>query len=110
MRMFLLADGTALAIRAGRFIVDIDGPKGSNTYGKDYFMFLLSSRNEDFGELQPAGYNLSGDNLKEKCFFLGEGCAGWVIKTGNMDYTKLNVQTLKCPNGTELSWENTSCK
>ena len=110
MRMFLLADGTALAIKAGSFVVDIDGPKGSNTYGKDYFRFLLSSRNENFGELQPVGYNLSGDNLKEKCFFLGEGCAGWVIKTGNMDYTKLNAQTLKCPNGTELSWENTSCK
>ena len=110
MRMFLLADGTALAIRAGRFIIDIDGPKGSNTYGKDYFMFILSSRNENFGELQPAGYNLSGNNLIEKCFFLGEGCAAWVINTGNMDYTKLNVQTGKCPNGTELSWENTSCK
>ena len=38
----------------------------------------------------------------------GNACTAWVIETGNMDYLKANVGV--CPNGTTLSWKNTSCK
>ena len=127
--MVLLADGTALdfyiednsctldwgatsdspvAKSCGIIYVDIDGPKGANIVGKDYFNFLVTSTG-----IYPEGGKNSADGedngmLKYVCFVEGWICTGWVIETGNMDYLKANEGV--CPNGTELSWENTSCK
>ena len=92
----------------GLIYVDIDGPKGPNTMNKDYFKFLVTST----GIYPQGGKNTStgndNDTLKTYCFVNGGICTGWVIETGNMDYLKANEGV--CPNGTELSWENTSCK
>ena len=126
----LLADGTAMDIRLGSLdctdsnkeasdtdspiskscgyvIVDIDGTKGANTFGKDMFYFYITADG-----IYPFGtkYDIYGkDNnaLKENCFAVG-GCSGWIIENGNMDYLK--VTEGKCSNGTILSWENTTCK
>ena len=125
----LLADGTALdfyisnkncstnngatsdspaAKSCGVIYVDIDGPKGPNTMNKDYFKFHVTST----GIYPYGGKNTNtgkdNDMLKRLCFVDGYICTGWVIETGNMDYLKANEGV--CPNGTELSWENTSCK
>ena len=105
MQMFLLADGTALAFDGINIYVDIDGAKGANTFGKDYFIFGVYSQ-EDF--IEPQFFNMTEEEIKDKCFIEGAFCAPWVIETGNMDYLKANEGV--CPNGTELSWENTSCK
>ncbi len=111
----LLADGAALDFYLGTsgtgwVYVDIDGPKGSNTAGKDYFQFEVTSTG-----IIPAGgknssYNFGETNekLTAYCFTYGTYCTAWVIETGNMDYLKATKG--KCPNGTQLTWENTSCK
>ena len=127
--MVLLADGIALdfyiednscalnwgatsdspvAKSCGIIYVDIDGPKGANIVGKDYFNFLVTSTGiyPEGGKNTALGRTYT--TLRMQCFMLGLGCAGWVIETGNMDYLKANKGV--CPNGTTLSWENTSCK
>ena len=107
--MFLLADGTALSIYKpsnttfGRILVDIDGIKGSNTYGKDMFSFDIFK-----SSIVPERRGLSNGSLKSRCFETGYQCTDWVIETGNMDYLKANKGV--CPNGTQLTWENPSCK
>ena len=97
-----------VAKSCGVIYVDIDGPKGANTAGKDFFHFYVTST----GIYPRGGKNTDEgkDNyaLKTYCFATGMACTGWVIETGNMDYLKANEGV--CPNGTELSWENTSCK
>ncbi len=125
----LLADGTALdfyissddcsdewgatsdspaAKSCGLIYVDIDGSKGPNIMGKDYFDFYVTST----GIYPKGGKNTDdgkdNDSLETFCFVNGMSCTGWVIETGNMDYLKANGGV--CPNGTTLSWENTSCK
>ncbi len=125
----LLADGTALDFyvsqpncssilgatedspvskTCGLIYVDIDGSKGANTGGKDYFYFYITSTGiyPYGGKNSNIGKNES--SLKATCFSVGYSCTGWVIETGNMDYLK--ASNGKCPNGTTLSWENTSCK
>lgn len=107
----VLADGTALALYGGgadvsTINVDIDGLKGQNTFGKDFFYFIVSNENgvEPYGSMK----DFSDAKLKSDCFAQGV-CTGWVINTGNMDYLKAD-RTGKCPNGKQLSWTNTSCK
>ena len=120
---YLFADGTAIAFDiingscnedysssdttnnplregCGGFYVDIDGAKGANTIGKDLFLFYITKTG-----VYPMGSKLSSD---ASCFRESTSCAAWVIETGNMDYLKANKGV--CPNGTTLSWENTSCK
>ena len=104
---YLLADGTALAIGGytDYFAIDIDGPnKGANTWGKDLFAFDINN-----GEVYPIGYKLTDAQLKDSCFKTGVHCTGWVVQNENMDYLKAD-RTGKCPNGTQLSWTNTTCK
>ena len=109
---FLLADGTGLVFElnssnctkdfgatsdsplkqtCGQIYADIDGIKGANTYGKDYFVFYVTKS----GVFPTGGKNSKNTNtlanLKLNCLTPGVECAGWVIENGNMDY-------LKCPN------------
>lgn len=91
----------------GDIIIDIDGPnKGKNEIGKDIFKFYVTKDG-----LIPLGSpkELSDDELKSECFNSKSYCTGWVIQNENMDYLKAD-NTGKCPNGTQLSWSNTSCK
>ncbi len=107
----LLADGASLNFFIGTMpyiTVDIDGPKGSAIWDKELFTFFIDSNDG----LLPSGYNYSNSQLITNCFTPQDtsdgGCTGWVIQTGNMDYIKTTKG--KCPNGTMLSWENTTCK
>lgn len=107
--MVLLADGTALDFNVEQtdyvqIYVDIDGVKGSNTYGKDIFQIDIDENGAVLRER-----NFSNEKLKTDCFASGSFCTAWVIDVGNMDYLKAD-RNGKCPNGTQLSWENTSCK
>ena len=96
----------------GLIIADIDGIKGANVFGKDTFTFWVKKEG-----IYPAGYSDSslGQRLHsgeiDVCLAKDvdqNSCAGWVIDYGNMDYLKLKDG--KCPNGTTLSGNNTSCK
>ena len=109
---FILADGTAMALSGGSsgstLIFDIDGLKGSNTYGKDVFLFMITSIQGEEVKLYPTWYAIPEDceNTVLKDMVIndfGMICgAYWIIKNGNMDY-------LKCKD--ELDWETkTSCK
>ena len=103
----LLADGTALLFSKedsfNQIYIDIDGVKGSNTFGKDIFVFAALKNG-----IIPSGIRHKNETLITNCFTKGTSCKAWVIETGNMDYLKANEGV--CPNGTTLSWENTSCK
>lgn len=64
--------------------IDINGPKGPNVYGKDFFSFLLVSGKG----IVPSGYNVRYQTLNNRCSKTGNGndCAakimldGWQIK------------------------------
>lgn len=66
-------------------VVDINGPKKPNMYGKDVFS-LLGSNFEDVG-LQPCGYNLTTKEINDDCRKGGRGLyclekikrSGWQI-------------------------------
>ncbi len=108
-----LSDGTMLVIQAesancslsygsstplrnicGCFIVDVNGFKKPNSFGKDMFYFYFTK----YGVV-PSGapdmndYAGSGE-LSKVCNILGSGssfgCAAWVIQNDNMDYLKCN--------------------
>ena len=106
---FILADGTAMALDSGITVTfDIDGRKGSNTFGKDVFRFMIFSMQGEEVKLYPTWYATPEDceNTVLKDMVIndfGMICgAYWIIKNGNMDY-------LKCKD--ELDWETkTSCK
>ena len=103
---YILSDGIAISFKYNKFIiVDIDGPKkGSFTMGKDIFLFEFKNN-----ELLPGYLELMHSNPGEYCWNEeGLGCSTWVIENGNMDYLKATNGT--CPNGTVLSWTNTTCK
>ena len=109
---FILADGTSIGIAyegAGvhKLYIDIDGPnKGSNTFGKDLFHYFSYYPVRESGNLfVPSG---SDTNDISQCLEVNSCYTWWVLQTGNMDYLKANKGV--CPNGTTLSWENTSCK
>ena len=94
----------ALSRTCGLVDLDIDGPKGPNTAGKDYFQFFVTRDG-----IVPRGSQGSNENITD-CFKLGSKCTAWVIDNGNMDYLKAD-RTGKCPNGKTLNWTtNTSCK
>jgi prepilin-type N-terminal cleavage/methylation domain-containing protein len=96
----ILSDGTSLSLSpylAGKFamlVVDIDGPKGANTYGKDIFKFNMT----DTG-ISPDGsgkFKAAGTALNTHCGMNTDNmaCTGWVVENENMDYLHCN----------DLSW------
>lgn len=93
-------------IEQGLIYVDIDGNKGANTYGKDFFFFAaLGNQNNELNSV----YGYTGEEYLEDCFNSGLFCSGWVLETGNMDYLKAD-RNGKCPNGKVLNLTtNTSC-
>ena len=89
----------------GGLHVDINGNRGPNTYGKDFFLFYITK----YGII-PAG--LPEDNTEyafsKQCNLTqkvgnanGKACTAWVITNENMDYLHCN----------DLSWDGKhSCK
>lgn len=92
----------------GNIKVDIDGQKGENTFGKDFFVFMITSKG-----IIPAGQKnnvISGTDDEGNTVYYtfedycnisgtlkGNGvyCTAWVIENENMDY-------LHC---SDLSWD-----
>ena len=115
-RYFLLADGTGVLFQCFNgvvnwvecsVLVDLDGPKGSNTFGKD---FLLMIDINELGQSYLLGSEeINSDDYIRSCYESGFKCAYWIVQTGNMDYLKVDANG-KCPNGNKLSFENPSCK
>ena len=91
----ILADGSSLSFHAGTgklliVNVDIDGPnKGSNTFGKDFFEFWITSPTDG---ILPMNFSTA----LQDCFKKGSSCTKWVIDNGNMDYLKADNDG-KCP-------------
>lgn len=109
----ILADGAIVVFSIessnadqGLIYVDIDGNKGSNTYGKDFFEFIaIGNENNEMNSV----YGYTNDAYIDDCFSSGIYCSGWVLETGNMDYLKAD-RNGKCPNGKVLNLTtNTSC-
>ena len=67
-------------------VVDVNGHKGPNAFGKDTFKFWVTK----YGIL-PAG--MSGDTERpfSTCRTAGDGCTAWVVTNGNMDYLRKEV-------------------
>ena len=109
---FILADGTSLAFFNGSdIIVDIDGLKGSNKFGKDQFLFSIDDTKHDLKPTWMASYEYCYSQTPKANGGFERDCGSyWVITNSNMDYLKTDSQG-KCPNGTTLDWTtNTSCK
>ena len=72
----------------------------------------MDSRFDGKYRLEPVGSYFVGNDthFKNHCWNDdGGGCTAWVVLNDNVDYLKLDSQG-KCPNGTVLSWSNTTCK
>jgi len=77
--------------------VDINGPRKPNEEGRDVFHFLITKG----GKLIPDG--APGDEEIRNCAHMspnsnygankgvGQGCTGWVVFNGNMDYLRKNI-------------------
>jgi hypothetical protein len=100
---FILQDGISVLLQytpsvVGIYVgiyVDVDNFKGSNTYGKDVFIFHATD-----DKVVPEGMRTEakGDALSAYC---GRYCAAWVLANENMDYLHCN----------DLSWNGkTKCK
>ena len=88
----------------GEVMTDIDGSyRGKNKEGIDRFRFYVTKQG-----IVPYGTKNSKAGEDLKCLTEFVLCTAWVIDNGNMDYLKATKG--ECPNGTMLSWENTSCK
>lgn len=78
----ILENGTLLVVNgspySGTMMIDINGAKGPNMYGKDVFAFILDSPRG----VMPAGYNAS--NIDSVCAANASGseCAAKIIKDG----------------------------
>lgn len=70
----------------GHVSVDINGDKGPNVLGKDYFNFYVTK----YGIL-PVGTPEDGVNTLSQCRTWGQGCTAWAISKGNMHYLRKDV-------------------
>ncbi|MBR1754220.1 hypothetical protein IJ732_05220 [bacterium] len=97
----ILSDGSLLIFRGNptgdhspvyHIFYDVNGEKGPNSWGKDYFEFDVLK-----DKIIPAGVPESNDPFDEHCASdnsEGWGCAAWIIYKDNLDYLKCN----------DLSW------
>ena len=112
---FITADQTSISIGHGGNVdpdmvifVCLKGNSCTGRMGNDLFIFSLSKE----GSVVPWGQNSTDTLIQNNCLkksSTGDSCAAWVIQTDNMDYLKAD-DSGKCPNGTVLSWTNTTCK
>jgi len=88
----------------GNIVVDINGEKGPNTYGKDIFSFQLMiekdwARNQ-IPKIKPEGlYKWSDgsltDDTTDECLTSGNACTGWIMRFNNVDYLHCKDYLLK---------------
>lgn len=81
-------------------MVDINGNKGPNTYGKDLFFLKLDTKNE-------GAYLkwIDNDKVLNDCskslaptITAGESCSYWILRHGNMDYLHRDLSTTEWNN------------
>lgn len=99
--IYALANGAVIGISSyGRhdvdkrfrvvLYVDINGAKGPNQMGKDFFFLCLSSRKNypivTGYDLVWVGRSSCSISATPSSWYSGGGCSIWVIATGNMDY------------------------
>ncbi|MCM1338278.1 MAG: type II secretion system GspH family protein, partial [Muribaculaceae bacterium] len=86
--ILLLTGGNTTAISTEpRILVDINGGKGPNIYGKDVFFLVRTIDDSKGGAIVPYGYNLTNDEIDSNCSksATGDFCsekirrAGWQI-------------------------------
>ncbi|MDD3238145.1 MAG: type II secretion system protein [Candidatus Gastranaerophilales bacterium] len=70
----------------GLIVIDVNGNKGPNTFGKDTFNFELTK----YG-VMPAGSPKDIGVPMTGCKTDGGPCTAWVILKGNMDYLRQDV-------------------
>lgn len=90
--------GTTIDLQAvcAEIIVDVNGVKNPNTYGKDIFSFWLTK----YGLSLKGGPSASTYTFASDCSAgSGTTCSSWVVINGNEDYTK--------PCASTLSWSGT---
>ena len=106
-----LADGATTLFTAApeasvlMVLYDVNGKKGPNQFGIDFFEFIIQPKNVFPSGLQTLKSGLMIRSFDDKCQKNGTGtqgigCAAWVIYKGNMDY-------LHCDG---LTWQSRSCK
>lgn len=105
----ILEDGTMIMFNTssasafsdyGQIYVDINGAKGPNQVGVDFFYFYIFNNNTLVPAGAPAKYG--NDFFIEKCIKkAGFGCAAWVIYNENLDYLQCSDLSwngpIKCP-------------
>jgi len=80
--------GVALGSTCGEFMIDLNGYKGPNIQGVDFFSIHLTKT----GILVPEGVPddktvfASASGCQDKSTAAGWACAGWILLNGNMDY------------------------
>ncbi len=114
----ILSDGTGIwcsgiSNKSGAvayITIDIDGVnKGSNTFGKDIFRFIIDG---DTGEVFPEGYDdLTNSKIISNVVQSGTYAAAWIVQNDNADYLKVDGRG-KCLNNKDitLSTSNISCR
>ncbi len=76
----------------GAIYVDINGYRKPNRAGYDLFVFTLTKDG-----VKPAGLERYKSPYGDKCKFgdasstNGNACSGWILREGNMDYTRRHV-------------------
>ena len=82
--------------------LDINGAKGPNQFGKDFFIICLSSRKNypivTGYDLWWLSKNSCSTTAITSSWYSGGGCAVWIITTGNMDYLHREI--------TQEEWDN----
>jgi len=61
-----------------RFFVDINGPTGPNTFGKDIFLFVLDTTKDI---ILSQGSDLDDNTVKENCFGETAQSSSWTRST-----------------------------
>ncbi len=90
----------------GQIKIDVNGAKGPNVMGKDYFIFYVLATGivpVDFSK--DMWFNMctdSGGTQYGGYAYDGWGCTAWALYKGNFEYTrcspsKLSWQKDKCP-------------
>ena len=82
-----LGNNTSLENVIGDINIDINGDKGPNQLGKDYFNNFISQT----GLIVPTGTPNDNACHISLCHEFGQGCSAWVIMKGNMDYLRKDV-------------------
>lgn len=102
-----VGSGLALGSACGSILVDVNGFKGPNTFGKDTFFFYITNRG-----IIPGGSKQESDtyfsfqngckiNTCTETTSCGYGCTSWVLENENEDYIKCSAN---------LSWNgNHTC-